>query len=343
MKIFDSCPLLPYNTFGIDVKARCLIEYDSADDLRAALDYAHTHHAGRPLLPIGGGSNLLFLNDFDGVVLHSRIAGMEVCGEEPDGVTLRVGAGVVWDDFVARCVERGYCGVENLSLIPGEVGASAVQNIGAYGAEAKDVITEVETVEVATGHGRMFTNSECCYAYRQSAFKQEWRGQYVVTHVRFRLSTVFRPNLEYGGVRRALEAEELAPTGITPADVRRVVMDIRRSKLPDPAVWGNAGSFFMNPVVERDVYDVLAARYPGMPCYEVDAAHVKVPAGWLIEQCGWKGRALGPAAVHDKQALVLVNRGGATGADIRALSDAVRRDVHDRFGIDIRPEVNFIA
>lgn len=343
MKETIHASLLPYNTFGIDARAHCLIEYDSVDELREVLAHVRQQYAGRPLLHIGGGSNLLFLNDFEGVVLHSCIGGVVLRAREDDVVWLRVGAGVVWDELVDYCVVHHYCGLENLSLIPGEVGAAAVQNIGAYGAEAKDSIVEVECVELATGQTRVFSKTECRYAYRQSAFKQELRGRYAVTHVLFRLSTTFRPNLDYGGVRREVEARGLATETLTPADVRRVVSDIRRSKLPEPAVLGNAGSFFMNPVVERGVYETLTARYPDLPHYEVDAAHVKLPAGWLIERCGWKGRSLGPAAVHDKQALVLVNRGGATGADVKALSDAVRRSVSDTFGIDIRPEVNFIA
>lgn len=343
MREIHDCPLLPYHTFGIDVKARCLIEYDSADDLRAVLAHVREAYPGCPLLHIGSGSNLLFLNDFDGVVLHSRIGGITSVRTSPGRVWLRVGAGVVWDALVDYCVARGYCGLENLSLIPGEVGASAVQNIGAYGAEAKDFITEVEALDLQTGAERVFTNAECRYAYRQSIFKQELRGRYAVTHVTFCLTTEFRPCLDYGGIRRELEARGLHVERLAPADLRRVITDIRPSKLPDPAVLGNAGSFFMNPVIERAVYEDLVARYPDMPCYEVDERHVKVPAGWMIDRCGWKGRALGRAAVHDRQALVLVNRGGATGDEIRALSDAVRRSVRETFGIDIHPEVNFIG
>ena len=342
MRELCNCSLLPYHTFGMDVKARCLIEYDSADDLRAALARVRSVYAGKPLLHIGGGSNLLFLNDFDGVVLHSRIEGITRVRSAADKVWLRVGAGMVWDAWVDYCVAHHYCGLENLTLIPGEVGASAVQNIGAYGVEAKDFITEVETVDLQTGEERVFTHAECRYAYRQSIFKQELRGRYAVTHVTFCLTTDFRPSLDYGGIRRELASRGLDAEQVSPADLRRVVADIRRSKLPDPAVWGNAGSFFMNPVIERDAYEKLVARYPDMPCYEVDERRVKVPAGWMIDRCGWKGRTLGRAAVHDKQALVLVNRGGATGAEIRALSDAVRQSVRETFGIDIHPEVNFI-
>lgn len=334
--------LLPHNTFGIEAKAAFFITYDSVADLRRALCRVREQHAGLPVLHIGGGSNLLFLSDFDGVVLHSRILGTEV-REDGDTVTVRAGAGVVWDDFVAYCVEHGYYGVENLSLIPGEVGAAAVQNIGAYGAEAKDVITEVETVDLQTGESRVFPVAECRYGYRRSIFKGDLRGRYAVTHVSFRLSRRFVPNVEYGGVRHALAAAGIGPEAATAADVRKAVIAIRREKLPDPAVKGNAGSFFMNPVVERGVYESIAARYPDMPCYEAEGGKKKIPAGWLIEKAGWKGRALGSAAVHDRQALVLVNNGGATGADILRLCEAVRADVKAEFGIEISPEVNFIG
>ncbi len=343
MKEITNCSLLRYNTFGFDVKARCMMEYDSEEDLQRVLERVRTAYAGCPVLHIGGGSNLLFRTDFDGVVLHSAIRGITCDSLTSDTVRLRVGAGVVWDELVAYCVEHHYCGLENLSLIPGEVGASAVQNIGAYGAEAKDFISGVEAVELATGEKRFFSTADCRYAYRQSVFKQELRGRYAVTYVWFDLSTAFVPNLDYGGIRRELEAEGIATEHLRPADVRRVVMNIRRSKLPDPAQTGNAGSFFMNPVVEKSVYEEWIRRYPDMPHYEVDTEHVKVPAGWMIDRCGWKGRSLGRAAVHDKQALVLVNRGGASGAEVLALSDAIRASVREKFGIDIRPEVNIIG
>lgn len=334
--------LLPHNTFGIEARAAYFITYDSVKDLQAVVQHVHERRAGLPVLHIGGGSNLLFLSDFNGVVLHSRIVGTEV-REEGDAVLLRAGAGMVWDDLVAYCVEHGYYGVENLSLIPGEVGAAAVQNIGAYGAEAKDVIAEVETVDLQTGETRVFSASECRYGYRQSIFKNELRGRYAVTHVSFRLSRRFVPELGYGGVRNALVAAGIEPDAVTAGELRQAIIAIREEKLPDPKVKGNAGSFFMNPVVEREVYERIAAMHPGMPCYDADGGRKKIPAGWLIEQCGWKGRALGPAAVHDRQALVLVNNGGAAGADILRLCEAVRADVKAKFGIEIRPEVNFIG
>lgn len=286
---------------------------------------------------IGGGSNLLFTKDYDGLILHSRVGGIEVITEDSQTVSLRVGAGVVWDDFVACCVEHGWYGAENLSLIPGEVGASAVQNIGAYGVEVKDLITAVETVNVQ-GYGRVYSVEECEYAYRSSIFKRPENKSVFVTYVRFRLSKEERYTLDYGTIRQEL-ARYPAPT--LPI-VRKVIIEIRESKLPDPKVMGNAGSFFMNPIVAKEKLEALQRDYPRIPYYELPDGRVKIPAGWMIDQCGWKGKSLGPAAVHDKQALVLVNRGGAKGSDIVALSDAVRASVRDKFGIDIHPEVNVI-
>ena len=326
--------LLPYNTFGIDVSASRFLEYASVAELK---EYIAQGAVTTPFLHIGGGSNLLFTKDYDGLILHSRIGGIEVTAEDSQTVSLRVGAGVVWDDFVACCVEHGWYGAENLSLIPGEVGASAVQNIGAYGVEVKDLITAVETVNVQ-GYGRVYSVEECEYAYRSSIFKRPENKSVFVTYVRFRLSKEERYTLDYGTIRQEL-AKYPAPT--LPI-VRKVIIEIRESKLPDPKVMGNAGSFFMTPIVAKEKLEALQRDYPRIPYYELPDGRVKIPAGWMIDQCGWKGKSLGPAAVHDKQALVLVNRGGAKGSDIVALSDAVRASVRDKFGIDIHPEVNVI-
>ncbi|MEL5895985.1 UDP-N-acetylmuramate dehydrogenase [Bacteroides sp. GD17] len=322
------------NTFGIDVAAANYLEYGSEEELRELIA------AGSiivPYLHIGGGSNLLFIKDYEGTVLHSCIGGVEVTEEDEEKVSVRVGAGVVWDDFVAYCVEQGWYGVENLSLIPGEVGASAVQNIGAYGVEVKDLITSVETLNIR-GEKHVYRKDECGYAYRRSIFKQPDMKSVFVTYVNFCLSKEEHYTLDYGTIR-----QEMAKHPVTDLKtLRRVIIEIRESKLPDPKVLGNAGSFFMNPIVPRAQFEALQREYPGMPHYDMGTDRVKIPAGWMIEQCGWKGKSLGPAAVHDKQALVLVNLGGATGADIVALSDAVRASVRSKFGIDISPEVNFI-
>ena len=326
--------LLPYNTFGIDVSANRFIEYVSVEELKTLIEQGAVT---TPLLHIGGGSNLLFTKDYEGVVLHSRIEGIEVAEEDERSVSVRVGAGVVWDDFVAYCVEHGWYGAENLSLIPGEVGASAVQNIGAYGVEVKDLITTVETVNIQ-GRERVYSVEECGYAYRNSIFKRPENKSVFVTHVCFRLSKEEHYMLDYGTIRQELEKYP----ALTLPVVRKIIIDIREAKLPDPKVMGNAGSFFMNPIVPREKLEALQQEYPEMPYYELPEGRVKIPAGWMIDQCGWKGKALGPAAVHDKQALVLVNCGGAKGSDIIALSDAVRASVREKFGIDIHPEVNFV-
>lgn len=330
MKLISDAPIP--NTFAIQATAREYIEYETVDELLALIPRLQNER----VLHIGGGSNLLFVHDFDGIVLHSRILGVEQMASDDSSVLVRVGAGMVWDDFVAETLRRGWYGVENLSLIPGEVGASAVQNIGAYGVEVKDVIEQVECIDLTNGERRVFGKDECHYAYRQSIFKQELRGRYAVTHVIYRLSTTYEPHIDYGNIRSQLTHED-----VTAQDVRNVIIRIRREKLPDPAVTGNAGSFFVNPVISHEQFRQLQEQYPAMPFYEVTAG-VKIPAGWLIEQSGWKGRALGPAAVHDRQALVLVNRGGATGADILRLSDAVCEAVWQKFGISIHPEVNII-
>ncbi|MBQ6209369.1 MAG: UDP-N-acetylmuramate dehydrogenase [Prevotella sp.] len=338
MKDLTDYSLLPHNTFGIDVRCKRFVEFATVGELEAVL--RSLTDDDNPLLLLGGGSNLLLTSDFSGTVIHSAIKGIEVVGETSQHVSLRVGSGETFDDVVAYCVEKGYYGIENLSKIPGEVGASAVQNIGAYGVEVKDLIEWVDALEVKTGLPVSFSNADCQYGYRQSRFKQDWKDRFVITHVTYRLSKQFAPYLDYGNIRGAL-----AERGIdnpTATELRKVIIDIRDAKLPDPKVQGNAGSFFMNPIVPKEKYVELAALYPDMPHYYVDEQHEKIPAGWMIDQCGWKGRALGRAGVHGKQALVLVNRGGATGNDIVNLCEAIRKDVFERFGIEINPEVNVI-
>lgn len=337
MNIQHNYPLLAHNTFGMDVEASVFVEYESVTELKEIL--LHQLCPEGKWLHIGGGSNLLFTGDFDGMILHSAIKGFEVVSENEDEVLVRAGAGEVWDDFVAYAVEKGWYGAENLSLIPGEVGASAVQNIGAYGVEAKDLIVKVDTLELETGKERVFGNEECGYAYRESVFKHALKGKYIVTHVTYRLFKKPSYRLDYGNVRAELEKRGCE---LTLENVRRTIIDIRESKLPDPKVQGNAGSFFMNPIVPRPLFEELQGKYPSMPFYEVDAERVKIPAAWMIDRCGWKGKQLGRAGVHNKQALVLVNCGGATGQEIIALSEEIQRSVFDKFGVRISPEVNFI-
>ena len=323
------------NTFGIDVVADSLCRYSSVEELQHIIgsgQIAPRH------LHVGGGSNLLFLNPhYHGTVLHSRIGGITVVSETADEVLVRLGAACVWDDFVALCVIHGWQGVENLSLIPGEVGASAVQNIGAYGVEVKDVISRVEAVDMQ-GRRLVFDVTECGYAYRDSIFKRPDMKDVFITHVTYRLSK--HPNLQLGykAISQALEGR----SDVTLSDVRQAIIGIRRAKLPDPAELGSAGSFFKNPVVSAGQKDSLLRLHPSMPYYQQPDGSAKIPAGWLIEQCGWKGRSLGPAAVYAKQALVIVNTGGATGSDILRLATAVQHDVLSQFGLQLHPEVNFI-
>lgn len=327
--------LLNHNTFGIDQGCNALYEPTSVEELRATLAML----CKEPLLVIGGGSNLLLTQDFEGNVLHPLIKGIEV-SEKDTYILMRCGAGEVWDEVVDYAVSHGYYDMENLSHIPGEVGASVVQNIGAYGMEVQDVVYKIEAIETETGKEVVITPEECDYAYRYSKFKGEWKGRYVVTYVTYKLSKNFTPRLGYGNLSAVLQQKGIENP--TASDVRSAVIDIRKSKLPEPEIEGNAGSFFMNPVVDRDKFSELIERYPNMPHYNVGDDKVKIPAGWMIEQCGWKGKSMGRAAVHDKQALVLVNKGGATGKEILALCDAIRSDVKSRFGIEIRPEVNIV-
>lgn len=340
-----SCPLRAYNTFGIEATAARLLEYDTVEELQVFLENRKTHGETTPLLHLGGGSNLLFTRERydDCIFLHSRIRELQVTEENADTVCVRVGAGIVWDEWVQYAVEHHWYGLENLSLIPGEVGASAVQNIGAYGSEAKDFIVRVDTLDLQTGAKRQFCVEECRYGYRDSIFKHELRGHYAVTHVTFRLSRQFRPLLNYGGIRQALEARSIREEELTATVLRQTIIDIRRAKLPDPQVMGNAGSFFTNPIIARKVFERIAQAYPTAPHYDIDSEHVKIPAGWMIEQCGWKGRSLGRAGVYEKQALVLVNLGGACGQDIIRLCQAVQESVYEKFRIKIEPEVNFIG
>lgn len=322
--------LKKHNTFGIEAKCERFVEFTSVEEAQQVAKMLH--ETDLPYIIIGGGSNLLLTKDYPGMVVRSDILGIQI-----DGERMTCGSGEVFDEIVEASLMAGLYGLENLSLIPGDVGASAVQNIGAYGVEAKDYIESIEAVEIATGKVVIIKAQDCGYGYRQSKFKTEWKNRYLITHVTYRLSTVFKPHLDYGNIKQALST--LEPTA---PQLRKTIIDIRNAKLPDPKVTGNAGSFFMNPIVPRAQYEALAAQYPQMPHYEVDAEHVKIPAGWMIDQCGWKGKSLGRAGVHEKQALVLVNLGGATGDEIVKLCQTIQADVKAKFGIEIHPEVNIV-
>ena len=330
--------LLHHNTFGIEASCTQFVEYASVQQLKEAI--AHLGEAA--WMHIGAGSNLLFVHDFDGVIFHSKIVGKEVLAETADELLLRVGAGEVFDALVAYCIERGYHGLENLSLIPGEVGAGAVQNVGAYGVEAGDCIERVETVEVASGKERVFSHDECQYAYRSSFFKHEGAHRFAVTHVVFRLCKHFTPVLTHKAVIHALEAMGVHCAEETTAQqTRDAIIQVRRSKLPDPSEVGSAGSFFMNPVVTTEKLAELLNLYPDMPHYDLSQG-AKIPAAWLIEQCGWKGRRMGGAGVHALQPLVLINVDHATGEEVAKLAEAIRADVETKFGIRISPEVLYV-
>jgi len=298
------------NTFGIDAKARFFIEYHSLDELREVLK----EHKGEPILHIGQGSNLLFTKDFDGVILHSGMARARFLDDE----TVEAQNGLRLDDMIAQLTDMGYSGLEKLSLIPGEVGASAVQNVGAYGVEAKDVIERVYTLDVETLEERVFTNEECRFGYRDSIFKHELKGKYIVTSVVYKVK----------------------PGNAT--KTREEIIQTRLAKLPAVGEVGSAGSFFMNPFVSEEKANELLAQYPDMPHFPVEGERVKIPAAWLIEQCGWKGKTLGGAQVWPKQPLVIVNANHATPDDIIALAAAISKSVKDKFGIELHPEVNYI-
>ena len=334
MKDLRDYSLKGHNTFGIE--ARCCRYLEFENDTEAVEVARILRESGLPYIIIGGGSNLLLTRDYEGGVVRSGIKGHYF----EDDNRMVCGSGETFDDMVAVSIEAGYYGMENLSLIPGDVGASAVQNIGAYGVEAKNLILCVWAIEIATGKPCMLGNDACEYGYRQSRFKNDWKNKFLITRVTYGLSRTFTPHLDYGNIRAELEKEGI--TTPTAQQLRQTIINIRNAKLPDPKVMGNAGSFFMNPIVPRQKYEQLAAQYPDMPHYKVDDQHEKIPAGWMIDQCGWKGRSLGRAGVHSKQALVLVNLGGATGREIVALCEAIRKDVHDKFGIDIHPEVNIV-
>lgn len=336
MTIQENFSLLSYNTFQMDVQARWFAEYTTREELQELLQSPLLIE--NPILQIGGGSNLLFTSDFPGVILHSQIQELALVKEDQQSVWLRAGSGVVWDHLCCYAVEHGYGGLENLSGIPGEVGASAVQNVGAYGVEACDLIDSVETVAVATGQERTFMQAECDYGYRHSIFKNELKGNYIVTAVTYKLSKTPTYRLDYGNLAQELENYP----EISLQTVREAVNAIRFSKLPDPEVVGNAGSFFMNPVIGEAHYAQLKQTYPHMPHYPAGAGMVKVPAAWLIDQCGWKGKQWGGAAVHDKQCLVIINQNHATACEVQELARQIGDSVRVRFNIIIKPEVNYV-
>ncbi len=339
MQLFHQADLKPFNTFGIAAKAAVLARFNDLRSLRELVLSPELHRM--PRLVLGGGSNVLFTQDFAGAVLLNEVPGIGLVSESDNEVVVKAGAGVVWHEFVLHCVAQGWGGLENLSLIPGKVGAAPMQNIGAYGVEIKDRFHSLEALRISDGEVVTFSKSECAFGYRESFFKREGKDRFVILSVSFALSKGAHVlNTSYGNIQ-----EELQRMGITQPtllDVSNSVIAIRRSKLPDPAVLGNAGSFFKNPVVPTSLAEAIKQEFPAAPAFPAGEGHVKLAAGWLIEQAGWKGKRAGACGVHDRQALVLVNHGGATGKEVYALSEAVLRSVRERFGVELEREVNML-
>lgn len=339
MKIYKNAVLKKYNTFGLSYTADYLVHVQTEDE--AVSIFKGIIPCQNPLMILGGGSNILFISDFKGTILYPEFAGIKI--ENTDrvngSVTVSAGAGVDWDTFVEWTVSKGFGGLENLSLIPGKVGATPIQNIGAYGVEVKDLITQVRTISTENGELRIFENNECEFGYRNSIFKRDLRGKYMVTRVYYKLTTDTALNLSYGSLK-----DEVSSLGdITLKNVRQAVINIRQSKLPDPEIIGNAGSFFKNPVVTTDQGARFKNRFPDMPVYSDRDGYVKLASGWLIDKCEWKGVRRGDAGVHNKQALVLVNYGNASGKELLELSEEIKNSVSDRFGIDLEREVEIVG
>ncbi|WP_319521830.1 UDP-N-acetylmuramate dehydrogenase [uncultured Desulfosarcina sp.] len=324
------------NTFNVEAVARRYVRFDEEKEIFEFLGRQSLEE--ERLLVLGGGSNLLFVDDFDGTVLHPVLKGIDVLDADKRHIRVRVMAGENWDELAARAVASGWGGIENLSLIPGSVGASAVQNIGAYGVEAKDVIDSVEAIDIHSREKIVLPAEACGFGYRNSLFKGRWAGRHIITAVVFKLCRQPRFVLDYPGVREQVDALGT----VTLDTLRQAIIAIRQAKLPDPADLGNAGSFFKNPVVELEPMHRLQARFADMPHYPQPDGRFKLSAGWMIDRCGWKGRRIGRAGVHDRQALVLVNRGGATGREILELSERVRRSVRETFGVNLEREVKVV-
>lgn len=337
MNVLNNTSLKALNTFGIDVLAEKLISFSSELELSKIL----TNHKTKDLLVLGGGSNVLFMNDISRTVLLNQRKGIEVLDENPEHVWVKVGAGIIWHDFVMYCIKKNWAGVENLSLIPGSVGAAPMQNIGAYGVEIKSVFHELEAVEIGSGILRTFSNDECKFGYRESVFKNDLKNQFIITSVTFKLNKTPQFQTTYGAITSELERLKIDTLSIEA--ISKAVINIRKSKLPDPLITGNAGSFFKNPVVSKSKASSLMKDFSNLAHYPVDESSVKVAAGWLIDQAGWKGKSFGSYGVHPLQALVLVNYGGASGKDIYDLSTEIVEDIKEKFGISLEREVNIIS
>lgn len=330
--------LQPFNTFGIDVQAKYFSDFSTIDDLREI--FTQPKFKNESKLILGGGSNVLFTKNQDSLVLRNQIMGIDVIEETDDHITIVGGGGEVWHEFVLDSIGKGYGGLENMSLIPGSLGASPMQNIGAYGVEVKDYFKYLEAFHIHTGEIHRFNNEECNFGYRDSVFKNKLKGDYIITKVAFQLKKNPEVNTSYGAIEK--EIEDRGIHNPTIKDVSNAVIAIRNSKLPDPKEIGNSGSFFKNPVIEKSVFEGILSNFPNIPNYPAGDNHVKVAAGWLIEKSGWKGKTFGSYGVHKKQALVLVNYGGATGTEIFELSSKIIDSVEEQFGIRLEREVNIL-
>lgn len=336
VQLIPDYPLRAHNTFGFDVRARVAARVGSPEQFASLAGDPRV--AGLDTLVLGGGSNVVFTGDFEGLVLLDEIRGRALVREDDGAWYVEAGGGENWHAFVEWTLAEGMPGLENLALIPGTVGAAPIQNIGAYGIEMKEHFASLRAIELATGDIVEFDARRCAFGYRDSFFKREGRGRFAIVAVTFRLPKAWTPRLGYADVARELAARGIDAIRASARDVFDAVVAIRRAKLPDPLELGNAGSFFKNPVIDAHAFAALRAREPDVVSYPQPDGRVKLAAGWLIDRCGWKGRALGAAAVHERQALVLVNRGGATGADVLALARAIQRDVLERFGVELEAE-----
>lgn len=337
MNIQENISLLPFNTFGIDKNANFFAKAESTEDVKFLIQKSKEMNLN--LFVLGGGSNILLTKDLEALVIKMEIKGFELVREDKNDVFIKVGAGESWHDFVIYCIEKNLAGVENLSLIPGTVGASPMQNIGAYGVEIKEVFDALEAVDRNTLDIRRFSSDDCKFGYRESVFKNDLKEQFIITYVTFKLSKTAKINANYGAIRETLEAKGILTPTIK--DISEAVIKIRKSKLPDPALIGNAGSFFKNPTVSVQTFEKIKAHYPNVPGFPNEDG-IKIPAAWLIEQAGWKGKRFGNIGVHQYQPLVLVNFGGGDGNDIKDLSAKIQESVQTRFDILLHPEVNFL-
>lgn len=336
MLIKENVSLKMLNTFGVDVTSKYFVEAFSMDEIKEIISLPVFQKSNKLIL--GGGSNLLFTKNFDGLVLKNSLKGIEIINEDADSYYIKAAAGEIWHEFVMHCVNKNYAGLENLSLIPGCVGASPMQNIGAYGVEIKDRFFELEAIDVETGTVQKFNNQQCEFGYRESVFKKKLKNKFIIISVTFKLNKIPKFNISYGAIEKELEV--MGVQNLSIQSISKAVCNIRSSKLPNPAEIGNAGSFFKNPEITKQQFEKLNIQFPEIVAYNLENGNMKLAAGWLIEKCGWKGKSFGDAGVHKNQALVLVNYANATGSEIFELSEKIIDSVKNVFGVELEREVN---